>query len=268
MVGLSVERLSALNGLDDPDYIAVGQVLTLTGDVPLAPAGGAYTVQPGDTLSGIAAARGLTADLLARWNGLADPDRILPGMVLQLGGEAPSARPTNTPGGPLVEWISSPNYWPGRFQSPIALVLHTMGGSLAGTEGQFTTESSKVSAHFGIGLDGRIHQYVELGDRAWANGSLEPGYDWPGPAWINPNDLTVSIETEDLGSASQPVTDEQFRATVAVGRAVLARYPSIRYLVTHRAISPLSRAVDPGKRWTVSGRFTALARELGLQPIE
>jgi N-acetylmuramoyl-L-alanine amidase len=167
-----------------------------------------------------------------------------------------------------VQWIGSPNFWPGRYDAPIALVVHTTGGSLIGTEGEFHNPFSQASAHFGIGLDGTIHQYVELGNRAWANGSLEAGNDWPGPAWANPNDLTVSIETEDLGSASQPVTDAQFRATVAVGRAVLARYPSIRYLMTHRAISPMTRAVDPGKRWVASGRFTALARELGLLAIE
>jgi len=269
LMGMSVERLAALNGIDDPNYLVAGQVLTLTGEAPTARGGGSYTVQPGDTLSGIAAARGVSSDLLARWNGISDADLIRVGMVLQLTGDAPPSRSApSAAASPLVEWFESPNFWPGRFQAPIALVLHTTGGTLAGTEAEFTSGYSDVSAHFGIGLDGRIHQYVELADRAWANGSLEPGYDWPGPAWINPNDLTVSIETEDLGSASQPVSDAQFQATVAVGRAVVARYPSIRYLVTHRAISPMSRPVDPGKRWVVTGRFTALARELGLQPIE
>jgi hypothetical protein len=83
---------------------------------------------------------------------------------------------------------------------------------------------------------------------------------------VNPNLLTASIEFEDVRGGGD-VPETQFRAGVLAGRRVLQRYPQIRYLITHRAISPLTRARDPGPAWLASGRFAALARELGLEPI-
>jgi resuscitation-promoting factor RpfA len=45
-------------------------------------AGGTYTVQPGDTLSDIAAAHGVTWQNLAASNHIADPDQISPGQLI------------------------------------------------------------------------------------------------------------------------------------------------------------------------------------------
>jgi LysM repeat protein len=44
--------------------------------------GGTYVVQSGDTLSGIAAELGTTAEDLAAVNGIANPDLIYPGQTL------------------------------------------------------------------------------------------------------------------------------------------------------------------------------------------
>lgn len=52
---------------------------------PQAPAGGAYTVAHGDTLSAIASAHGTTVGSLAQANGIADPDAIAPGQQLKVG---------------------------------------------------------------------------------------------------------------------------------------------------------------------------------------
>jgi N-acetyl-anhydromuramyl-L-alanine amidase AmpD len=134
-------------------------------------------------------------------------------------------------------------------------------------DGWFADPHSESSAHFGIGLDGRIHQYVGLGDRAWSNGYTEPGTLWPGPPTANPNDYTISLEMEE--AVGDPVvTDAQFQAAVEVGRVVRAHHPSIRYLITHRAIAPETRANDPGPRWVASGRFAALAQALGLIAVQ
>lgn len=141
-----------------------------------------------------------------------------------------------------------------------------MDGTLAGTDSWFANPASQVSAHYGVGLDGTTHQYVHVEDAAWANGVLEPGDTWPGPRGVNPNNLTVSIETEDLGNASQPVTDAQFDAVLALGRQLVAAYPSIKWLCRHTTISPRSRPDCPGIRWTWA-RFTPLAEWLGLEPV-
>lgn len=143
-----------------------------------------------------------------------------------------------------------------------------MAGTLSSCDSWFSTPASEVSAHYGIGLLGEVHQYVDLKDGAWANGILERGNRWPGPSGVNPNYLSVSLETEDLGRADQPVTDAQYDAVLRVCRdVVLPRYPSIRYLVSHSAISPQSRPQCCGDRWLLSGRFAALADALHLSPV-
>ena len=89
--GLSTAAVLALNGLDSRALIFAGQVLTLTqaappAAVPTAAAASAesYTVQSGDTISGIAAAHGLkTADVLGA-NGLTGGSVIYPGQVVLL----------------------------------------------------------------------------------------------------------------------------------------------------------------------------------------
>jgi len=47
-----------------------------------------YTVQPGDTLGAIAERFGVTPEALAAANGIADPNRIVAGQVLEVGGAA------------------------------------------------------------------------------------------------------------------------------------------------------------------------------------
>ena len=53
----------------------------------------AYVIQPGDSLGGIASAFGLTADELAEYNNLEDPDRISIGQQLLI---PPGATSTST----------------------------------------------------------------------------------------------------------------------------------------------------------------------------
>ena len=57
-----------------------------------------YTVQPGDTLSGIADQFGVTTDAIIAANGIADPDLIQPGDTLTIPAPEPAApEPTATP---------------------------------------------------------------------------------------------------------------------------------------------------------------------------
>jgi len=80
--------------------------------------------------------------------------------------------------------------------------------------------------------------------------------------------VTVTCETEDLGDASQPVTDRQYEALLCAAFEARQRYPdSLRYLVRHADISPQSRPDCPGDRWLSSGRFEALAHTLGLKIV-
>lgn len=99
----------------------------------------------------------------------------------------------------------SPNFSSRKGYTPIAIVLHTMAGSLRGTDYWFANPNSQVSSHYGIGNNGEIHQYVQENNSAWANGRVK------NPRWklikpgINPNLYTISIEHEgyDLFKAPQ-----------------------------------------------------------------
>ena len=78
--GTTVSVLAQLNGISDPDKIYAGNTLkvpesgTNSGSSPQY-----YTIQAGDTLSGIALRFGTTVSTLARLNGISDPDKIYTG---------------------------------------------------------------------------------------------------------------------------------------------------------------------------------------------
>jgi N-acetylmuramoyl-L-alanine amidase len=98
--------------------------------------------------------------------------------------------------------VPSPNFKPGRNNyKPFAIVIHIMAGSLDGTDTWFSNPVSQVSAHYGVGKNGELHQYVNETDTAWHAGRVNA------PTWkliqvaedkryINPNYYTVGIEHE------------------------------------------------------------------------
>ena len=76
------QHLADINGIANPNLIYPGQVLTISGGGTSAPQQTVYTVQPGDTLSGIAAAYGTTYQRLAAVNGISNPNLIYPGQQI------------------------------------------------------------------------------------------------------------------------------------------------------------------------------------------
>lgn len=69
----------------NPNLIYPGEVLIIGGAAaPIQSAGTTYTVQSGDTLSGIAAKFGTTYQAIAAKNGIANPNLIYPGQVLHI----------------------------------------------------------------------------------------------------------------------------------------------------------------------------------------
>lgn len=78
--GTTVNTLVALNHIEDPDLIYVGQVLRL----PRASQNTLYTVRWGDTLSAIARDYGVSVAQLVEQNQIADPNLIYVGQVLRI----------------------------------------------------------------------------------------------------------------------------------------------------------------------------------------
>lgn len=180
-------------------------------------------------------------------NGLAEAQKY------RAGPPETTARPT-VPPPPGIVWIGSPNFVAGRSGfRPVAIVDHIMEGTLAGSDSWFRNPAAQVSAHFGIGRDGTIHQYVRGEDTAWANGRLnqpDTAIDWIADAvrrGINPNVLTVSIEHE--GKSGDAVPERQYQASLALHRYLLDEYAiaaDAHHIIGHNRIDAVDRARCPG----------------------
>ena len=84
-----------------------------------------------------------------------------------------------------VQWVGSPNYYKGRGGFSVThITLHIMVGYLAGTDSVFSRPDSQASAHYGIGADGTIHQYVSESDGSCSDANYVS------------NNSTISIEHE------------------------------------------------------------------------
>jgi LysM repeat protein len=107
--GTTVQAIAQANGILNPAYIYVGQVLCIPGLAAPPPSGGYYIVQRGDTLYSIARRFGTTYWAIAVANNLSNPNYIYPGQGLFIPGytlpppvvppvkPAPTPTPTPTP---------------------------------------------------------------------------------------------------------------------------------------------------------------------------
>ncbi len=109
----------------------------------------------------------------------------------------------------------SSNFWVGRKgYRPEAVVIHIMDGTLPGTDSWFANPTSQVSAHYGIGKGGEVHQYVQENDAAWHAGRVDA------PVWklirpnVNPNLYTIGIEHEGKPDEGWTETMKQSSATL------------------------------------------------------
>ncbi|MBE0689865.1 MAG: LysM peptidoglycan-binding domain-containing protein, partial [Anaerolineae bacterium] len=122
--GVSMSAIAQVNGIANINLIFVGQRLVIpiggTTPVPTAvpgtpvpgsptpvppPVTGTYVVQRGDTLSAIARRFNTTVQAIAAANGIANPNRIFVGQVLQISGGTGTTPPpvvTPPPGPPVT----------------------------------------------------------------------------------------------------------------------------------------------------------------------
>lgn len=110
---------------------------------------------------------------------------------------------------------------------PEAVVIHIMDGSLVGTDEWFANPKSEVSAHYGIGKTGEVHQYVKEEDQAWHAGRVDR------PVWkgikpgINPNLYTIGIEHE-----GRPLTNDVWPEAMKVASASMIADICKRYNIS------------------------------------
>ena len=99
-----------------------------------------------------------------------------------------------------------------------------------------------MSAHFLVGRDGALTQFVSCTRRAWHAGASA----WRGHAHCN--DFSIGVELE--GTDELPYEACQYRVLARLIRALRRRYP-IGELAGHADIAP-GRKTDPGPAfdWT------------------
>jgi N-acetylmuramoyl-L-alanine amidase len=163
-----------------------------------------------------------------------------------------------------IKQVPSPNCTPGRKKyRPEAIVIHIMEGSLAGTDEWFRNRASKVSAHYGIGRSGDVHQYVSEMDSAWHAGRVNDP-SWAGirsagkGLYINPNYYSIGIEHE--GQVNTEWTDALYQTSATLIRAICTRWniPIDRdHIIGHHEIYSLKTCpgnkVDLNKLITLAG---------------
>ena len=113
--------LAEMNGIANPDVLHVGQVLRVPApasapapadsgtSAPAPQPTGTYTVQRGDSLAIIAAKFNVNYLELARLNGIADPNILHVGQVLQVPGAPPPAAPAPAETGPAPTGPAPPS---------------------------------------------------------------------------------------------------------------------------------------------------------------
>lgn len=106
---VSVNDIMQANGLTNPNFITVGQQLTIPDGATTTPPqtppattpppqAGSHTVKQGETLFSISRLYGVTASAIAQANNISNPNRIYPGQVLVIpGGNAPAPTPSPSP---------------------------------------------------------------------------------------------------------------------------------------------------------------------------
>ena len=112
---------------------------------------------------------------------------------------------------PAAEWRPIDVNFMSGGNSPRLAIVHVMEGSLAGTDSWFRNPASEVSAHFGVGRDGTVIQWVNAGDIAWHAAAAD--------------DHSIGIETE--GDSGEPLTPAQVGAVAGIFRWAHQHYPNI-----------------------------------------
>ena len=122
-----------------------------------------------------------------------------------------------------------------------AAVIHIIDGSRIGADATFLddTLAEPRSAHYAVGADGSVHQYVKECDTAFHAGVIVNPV-WKGlrknaaGEYVNPNFYTIGIEHE--GTPEDEWTDAMYASSAALLRGISRRYPALRTLTRDNVI--------------------------------
>jgi N-acetylmuramoyl-L-alanine amidase len=170
----------------------------------------------------------------------------------------------------------SRNFKIGRDSQKVeAIVIHIIEGSQTSCDNTFAnnTLSSVRSAHYSVGKNGAIHQYVQEGDSAFHAGKIVNA-TWtglkksPSGTFLNPNLYTIGIEHE--GFASDEWTQQMYESSSQLMKAIALRH-GLEILtlgvnvVPHRDIR--SDKTCPGFKVDLN-RLVAMANSKQIDPVK
>lgn len=144
-----------------------------------------------------------------------------------------------------IQKARSPNYWFGNY-SRIAIVDHITAGLMTGCLDWMLNPTSKASAHYLVTRAGEIYNLVDEFNTAWHAGAVKKP-SWPLYDGANPNWLTIGIEHEGL--PDEPLTEEQYQATLWLHRQIIARWGipvDEDHVIGHYRIDSVNRPNCPG----------------------
>ncbi len=188
--GTTVAALVRANGLPNPNFIYAGQRLIIpassSGSAPApAPVASAsvYTVQPGDTLSAIAARYGTTLSAMLRANNLYNPNFIYTGQRLNVPGRSapPTPVPVTAPANPPAPAGSAPAPTNGKWID-INISTQTITAYQGNTPLKSVLVSTGVSWH--PTPVGHYKIYMKIPSQTMSGGVGAEAYYLPGVPWV------------------------------------------------------------------------------------
>jgi len=180
MHGMTVQELMDLNGLTNPNHVWVGQQLQVYGNASATSSATAtssaassvggntiyHVVQPGESLSGIAANHGVTMRSIMDTNGLWDPNNVRVGQRLAVvGGQQPVANQYYAPS-------------TGRKRIVVDLSDQTLTAWYGDTIQLYTNISTGTAA------TPTITGYYKIDRKYTQQHMTGPGYDIPDVPWV------------------------------------------------------------------------------------
>lgn len=276
--GVTVDQIQAWNGLSGT-LIDVGDQLIVSSqmaeDYPNQPAetipdaqqtSGVYTVQAGNTLSGIARAFGITVDQLYAWNGLTSS-------FLDVGDQlavSPSGGPIHNP--PASTYIQNYGDWtPSSPSYDTAYYTVTAGDTLWDIAWYYGTTVDTLMAMNGLWSD-----YLDVGDvllvpitgQSYIPYDPAPSYDPPAPEVPSGEEPSSRPEADTRsGQDSSQETQESSESSRSTGQITFRDADGNRRLVAMEdlpeAARPKTHRVRSGENiWTIAEDYEVSAASL------
>ncbi len=170
-----------------------------------------------------------------------------------------------------------------RGQVPCCIVNHISEGSKESCINWFTSPTNKVSsAHFLVGRDGTIYQFVPIEEMAWANGLSQQQLSLATAAIVavkgmNPNWYSVSIEHEGVYAETKgALTAEQLESTIWLHKYIInyvkenfsSRIVADRnHILGHYEIDPVRKPHCPGEQFPFDKIISSLTKQLPFSDI-